>query len=204
MVAAWRRGGAIDSVLVPAFMAVGAFPAFFIALLGLYFLGLKLEWFPIQHAYDTALTPGFNWTFLSSVFRHAQLPILVVVAAYTGAWVLNMRTVMINTISEDYVTMAHAKGLRDRRVMTRYAGRNAILPPLNGFAPLFASAVGGLVFVEFIFSYPGAGYTLQQAVLGNDYPLAQALLVVLSVCVIVANLIMDLLNFILDPRLRTS
>jgi peptide/nickel transport system permease protein len=204
MVAAWRRGGAIDSVLVPAFMAVGAFPAFFIALLGLYFLGLKLEWFPIQHAYDTALTPGLDWTFLSSVFRHAQLPILVVIAAYTGAWVLNMRTVMINTISEDYVTMAHAKGLRDRRVMTRYAGRNAILPPLNGFAPLFASAVGGLVFVEFIFSYPGAGYTLQQAVLGNDYPLAQALLVVLSVCVIVANLIMDLLNFILDPRLRTS
>jgi peptide/nickel transport system permease protein len=204
MVAAWRRGGAVDSVLVPAFMAVGAFPAFFIALLGLYFLGLKLEWFPIQHAYDTGLTPGFNWTFLSSVVRHAQLPILVVVAAYSGAWVLNMRTVMINTISEDYVTMAHAKGLRDRRVMTRYAGRNAILPPLNGFAPLFASAVGGLVFVEYIFSYPGAGYTLQQAVLGNDYPLAQALLVVLSVCVIVANLIMDLLNFVLDPRLRTS
>ena len=87
---------------------------------------------------------------------------------------------MINTIGEDYVTMAHAKGLRDRRVMTRYAGRNAILPPLNGFASLFASAVGGLVFVEYIFSYPGAGYTLQQAVLGNDYALAQGILVVLS------------------------
>jgi peptide/nickel transport system permease protein len=115
-----------------------------------------------------------------------------------------MRTVMINTIGEDYVTMAHAKGLRDRRVMTRYAARNAILPPLNGFAALFASAVGGLVFVEYIFSYPGAGYTLQQAVLGNDYPLAQAILVVLSVCVIVANLIMDVLNVVLDPRLRTG
>jgi len=204
MVAAWRRGGAVDNVLVPAFMAIGAFPAFFLALLGLYFLGLKLQWFPIQHAYDNGLTPGFNWTFLSSALRHAQLPILVVVAAYSGAWVLNMRTVMINTIGEDYVTLAHAKGLRDRSVMTRYAGRNAILPPLNGFAPLFASAVGGLVFVEYIFSYPGAGYTLQQAVLGNDYPLAQALLVVLSVCVIVANLIMDVLNFVLDPRLRTS
>jgi peptide/nickel transport system permease protein len=204
MVAAWRRGGAVDSVLVPAFMAAGAFPAFFTALLGLYFLGLELHWFPIQHAYDTGLTPGFNWTFLSSVLRHSQLPILVVVVAYAGGWVLNMRTVMINTIGEDYVTMAHAKGLRDRRVMTRYAGRNAILPPLNGFAALFASAVGGLVFVEYIFSYPGAGYTLQQAVLGNDYPLAQALLVVFSVCVIVANLIMDLLNFVLDPRLRTS
>jgi peptide/nickel transport system permease protein len=117
---------------------------------------------------------------------------------------LNMRTVMINTIGEDYVTMAHAKGLSDRRVMTWYAGRNAILPPLNGFAALFASAVGGLVFVEYIFSYPGAGLTLQQAVLGNDYALAQALLVVLSVCVIFANLLMDVLNLILDPRLRTA
>jgi peptide/nickel transport system permease protein len=204
MVAAWRRGGFVDSVFVPTCMALSAFPAFFTALLGLYFFGLKLHWFPIQHAYDNGLSPGFNWTFLSSAFRHAELPILVVVVAFAGGWVLNMRTVMINSIGEDYVSMAHAKGLRDRRVMTRYAGRNAILPPLNGFAALFASAVGGLVFVEYIFSYPGAGFTLQQAVLGNDYALAQAILVVLSVCVIVANLIMDLLNLVLDPRLRSD
>jgi peptide/nickel transport system permease protein len=204
MVAAWRRGGAIDSVVVPTFMVIGALPAFFTALLGLYFLGLQLHWFPIQHAYDTGLSPGLNWTFLSSAFRHSQLPILVIVAAFAGGWVLNMRAVMINTIGEDYVAMAHAKGLRDRRVMTWYAGRNAILPPLNGFAALFASAVGGLVFIEYVFSYPGAGLTLQQAVLGNDYPLAQAILLVLSVCVIAANLLMDLLNFVLDPRLRTS
>jgi len=203
MVAAWRRGGAVDSVVVPTFLAVGAFPAFFTALLGLYFLGLKLQWFPIQHAYDTGLTPGLNWTFLSSTLRHAQLPIIVVVAAYAGAWVLNMRTVMINTISEDYVTMAQAKGLRDRRVMTRYAGRNAILPPLNGFAPLFASAVGGLVFVEYVFSYPGAGLTLQQAALGSDYPLTQALLLFFAVCVLVANLVMDVLYVVLDPRVRS-
>jgi peptide/nickel transport system permease protein len=204
MLAAWRRGGFVDSVLVPGFMVIGAFPAFFTALIGLYFFGLKLNWFPIQHGYDSNLTPGLNWPFLASAFRHAQLPILVVVAAYAGGWVLNMRTVMINTISEDYVTMAHAKGLRDRRVMTRYAARNAILPPLNGFAAQFASAVGGLVFIEFIFSYPGVGYTLQSAVLGNDYPLAQAILVVLCLCVIVANLIMDVLNLVLDPRLRAS
>jgi len=204
MVAAWRRGRAVDNVVVPVFMALSALPAFFTALLGLYFLGLKLNWFPIQHAYDSDVVPGFNWTFLSSALRHSELPILVIVCAYVGGWVLNMRTVMVNTIGEDYVTMAHAKGLRDRRVMTRYAGRNAILPPLNGFAALFASAVGGLVFVEYIFSYPGVGLTLQQAVLGNDYALAQGILVVLSVCVILANLLMDVLNLVLDPRLRTS
>ncbi len=89
MVAAWRRGGLADSVLVPAFMTLGAFPAFFIALLSLYFLGLKLHWFPIQHAYDSGLEPGFNWTFLSSALRHAEMPILVVVVAYAGGWVLN-------------------------------------------------------------------------------------------------------------------
>jgi peptide/nickel transport system permease protein len=204
MLAAWRRGGAVDNIVVPTFMALGAFPAFFTALLALYFLGLKAGWFPIQHAYDTSLVPGFNYTFLSSAFRHAQLPILIIVIAYAGGWVLNMRTVMINTLGEDYVTMAHAKGLHDRRVMTQYAGRNAILPPLNGFAALFGSAVGGLVFIEYVFSYPGAGLTLQQAVLGRDYALAQALLVVLSVCVIVANLVMDIFNLVLDPRLRAG
>ncbi len=204
MIAAWRRGGPFDLVVVPTLLALSAFPAFFTGLLGVFVLGLKLHWFPIQHAYDSGLVPGFDWAFLSSAFRHAQLPMLVIIAAFTGGWVLNMRAVMINTISEDYVTMAQAKGLRDRRVMTRYAGRNAILPPLNGFAAQFAGAVGGLVFIEYVFSYPGAGLTLQQAALGNDYPLTQGLLLVFALCVILANFIMDLLNFVLDPRVRTS
>jgi len=204
MIAAWRRGGKIDTFIVPGLMALSAFPAFFTALLAIYFLGLKAGWFPIQHAYDSGLVPGFNWPFMTSAVRHAELPVLVIVAAFAGGWVLNMRTVMINTISEDYVSMAHAKGLRDRRVMTRYAGRNAILPPLNGFAAQFAGAVGGLVFIEFVFSYPGAGGTLQQAALGNDYPLTQALLLVFAFCVIAANFIMDMLNFVLDPRVRAS
>ena len=204
MLAAWRRGGITDNVATPVLMTLQSFPAFFLSLVAVYFLGLKLGWFPIQHAYDNGLSPGLNWTFLSSAIHHGLLPGLVIVLAFAGGWVLNMRTVMINTIGEDYVTMAHAKGLRDRRVMTWYAGRNAILPPLNGFAALFASAVGGLVFIEYIFSYPGAGLTLQQAVLGNDYALAQALRVGLPVTVILAKLVMDIFNRVLDPRLRTS
>jgi peptide/nickel transport system permease protein len=203
-IAAWKRGGGVDTILVPTFMALGAFPAFYTALLGVYFLGLELHWFPIQHAYDSDLTPGLHWDFLLSTFRHSQLPILVIVAAFTGGWVLNMRTVMINTIGEDYVAMASAKGLKDRRVMWRYAARNAILPPLNGFAAQFASAVGGLVFIEYVFSYPGAGLTLQQAALGNDYPLTQALLLIFALCVIVSSFIMDVVNLFLDPRVRAA
>ena len=204
MVAAWRRGGLVDNVVVPVLLSLSAFPAFFTSLVAVYFLGLKLGWFPLQHAYDPSLSPGLNWAFLSSAFRHAQLPILIIVLVYAGGWVLNMRTIMINTIAEDYVAMAHAKGLPDRQVMVRYAARNAILPPLNGFAAQFATAVGGLVFIEFVFSYPGAGFTLQQAALGSDYPLTQALLLVFAVCVIVANFVMDILNFVLDPRVRTA
>jgi peptide/nickel transport system permease protein len=203
-VAAWRRGKSFDTVVVPIFMALGAFPAYFTGLLIVYFLGLKLGWFPIQHAYDNGVDPGLNWPFISSAVHHGVLPALVIVIAFAGGWVLNMRTVMINTIAEDYVAMAHAKGLRDTRVMTRYAARNAILPPLNGFAAQFATAVGGVIFVELVFSYPGAGYTLQQAALGNDYPLTQALLLVFALCPIVANFVMDLVNLVLDPRVRSS
>jgi peptide/nickel transport system permease protein len=204
MLAAWRRGGIIDNFFTPTLLAAGAFPAFFTSLLAVYFLGLKAGWFPIQHAYNTELEPGLSWEFLQSVFRHAQLPMLVIVAVFSGGWLLSMRNVMINTIEEDYVGMAHAKGLRDRRVMTMYAGRNAILPPLTGFAAQFGAAVGGLVFIEFVFSYPGVGLTLQQAALGSDYPLAQALLLVFAVCVLAANLIMDCLYVVLDPRVRAS
>jgi peptide/nickel transport system permease protein len=204
MVAAWRRGGVVDNVLTPTLLAVGAFPAFFTSLLAVYFLGLKAGWFPIQHAYDTEVQPGFDWTFLQSVFRHSQLPMLLIVAVFTGGWLLSMRNVMINTIEEDYVGMARAKGLRDRRVMVMYAGRNAILAPLTGFAAQFGTAVGGLVFIEFVFSYPGVGLTLQQAALGSDYPLAQALLLVLAVTVLVANFLMDILTVVLDPRVRAA
>ena len=204
MVAAWRRGGIVDNVLTPTLISLAAFPAFFTALVAVYFLGLKAGWFPIQHAYSNEVQPAFTWDFLSSAFRHAQLPLLIIISVYIGGWLLSMRNVMVNTVAEDYVAMGHAKGLRDSRVMTMYAGRNAILPPLTGFAAQFGSAVGGLIFIEFVFSYPGVGLTLQQSALGSDYPLTQALLLVFAVCVLVANLIMDVLYVILDPRIRAS
>ena len=204
MLAAWRRGGVVDSVFTPLLIALGAFPAFFTSLVAVYFLGLKWGWFPIQHAYNTDIEPGFSLDFFQTVGRHAQLPMLVIIAVFTGGWLLSMRNTMINTVDEDYVAMAHAKGLRDRRVMTMYAGRNAILPPLTGFASQFGAAVGGLVFIEFVFSYPGVGLTLQQAALGSDYPLTQALLLVFSVCVLVANFIMDVFYVVLDPRVRAN
>jgi peptide/nickel transport system permease protein len=204
MLAAWRRGGFTDTFGTPALMALLSFPAFFLSLLAVYFLGFRLAWFPPQHAYPIDQVPTWSWDFAADAFRHAQLPILVIIALSVGGWMLGMRNVMITTVQEDYVTMARAKGLSDRRVMSSYAARNAILPPLTAFASFFASAVGGLILVEVVFSYPGVGLTLQQAALGHDYPVVQALLLVVSFCVLLANFIMDCVYVFLDPRVRAS
>jgi peptide/nickel transport system permease protein len=204
VLAAWRRGGFVDTVGTPTLMALLSFPAFFISLLAVYFLGFRLAWFPTQHAYSIDAVPVWSWAFVGDAFRHAQLPILVIIALSVGGWMLGMRNVMITTVQEDYVTMARAKGLKDHQVMTGYAARNAILPPLTAFASFFASAVGGLILVEVVFSYPGVGLTLQQAALGHDYPVVQALLLVISFCVLLANFIMDCVYVVLDPRVRAT
>jgi peptide/nickel transport system permease protein len=204
VLAAWRRGGFVDTVGTPTLMALLSFPAFFLSLLAVYFLGFRLAWFPTQHAYSIDAVPVWSWEFVGDAFRHAQLPILIIIALSVGGWMLGMRNVMITTVQEDYVTMARAKGLKDHQVMTGYAARNAILPPLTAFASFFASAVGGLILVEVVFSYPGVGLTLQQAALGHDYPVVQALLLVISFCVLLANFIMDCVYVVLDPRVRAT
>jgi peptide/nickel transport system permease protein len=204
VLAAWRRGGFVDTVGTPALMALLSFPAFFLSLLAVYFLAFRLGWFPPQHAYSTDAIPTWSWGFVGDASRHAQLPIIMIVALSVGGWMLGMRNVMITTVQEDYVTMARAKGLPDHKVMNGYAARNAILPPLTAFASFFASAVGGLILVEVVFSYPGVGLTLQQAALGHDYPVVQALLLVISFCVLLANFIMDCVYVVLDPRVRAS
>lgn len=204
VVVAWRRGGILDSVLPPITMFSSAFPSFFVALLLLYFLGFSLGWFPLQHSVSGHTTTGFNGPYIADVLSHAALPVLVILITSIGSWLLGMRNVMINTLAEDYITMAEAKGLADYRVMIFYAARNAILPNLTGFAIALGYVVGGVTLVETVFSYPGVGFTLVTAAQAQDYPLVQALLLLISACVLVANLIVDLLYVRLDPRVRAS
>lgn len=203
--AAWRRGKFIDTIFTPGLMVFQAFPPFFLALLLVYFLGLKGGWFPTQHAYgNNANVHGANWPFLSDVISHAELPILAIVLTGTGGWLVGMRNVMINTVAEDYITMAQAKGLTDRRVMWRYAARNAVMPPLTSFATVIGLALGGQILIELVFSYPGVGFIIQRAATGHDYPLLQALLLVFVLAVLISNLIMDFIYVLLDPRVRTT
>jgi peptide/nickel transport system permease protein len=209
MYCAWHRNGPVDSVAPSFFIAIGAFPSFFVALLAIYFVGLgggpfHLHLFPTSLTYDSSVVPGWNWTFVSSVLQHAELPVLILTLLGIGGWLLIMRNVMINNIDEDYITMGRAKGVRDWRLMTWYAGRNSILPTFTAFAGALGFAVTGSILIETVLSYQGMGYTLARAAFGGDFPLAQACLLVLVLCVLGANFIMDSIYVILDPRTRVS
>jgi peptide/nickel transport system permease protein len=199
---AWKRGGSLDSIMPPVMIFVGSFPYFWLALLGLYFLGFQWGWFPLRHAYGSELSPSWSIGFVISVLTHLILPALSLVIVAIGGWVLGMRNAMISTLSEDYVMMAEAKGLPQRRVMFSYAARNAILPNVTAFGMQLGFILGGALLTEIVFSYPGLGYQLLGAVRNLDYPLMQGIFLILTFSVLGANLIMDLLYVRLDPRVR--
>jgi peptide/nickel transport system permease protein len=200
--AAWWRGGWMDTILPPALALLGAFPYFWLAMVALYAFGFQLGWFPIGHAYGDDVTPGWNAAFLADVLRHAALPIGTVVLATLGGWMLSMRNTMVAVLGSDYVNLARAKGLSPSRVVLRYAARNALLPSVTGFGMALGFVLGGSLLTEIIFSYPGQGYLLVQAVQSQDYPLMQGIFLVITLAVLGANWLVDIAYLWLDPRTR--
>ncbi|HUZ19793.1 MAG TPA: ABC transporter permease [Acidimicrobiales bacterium] len=202
-VGAWRRGGRFDSILPPVFIILSAFPYFWIGLVAILVFSIKLGWLPQGFGYTNGLPVTLSWSFIGNVLEHAVLPGLTIIVTSIGGWILTMRNNMITTLSEDYIRMARAKGLPSWRIMFDYAGRNAILPNLTGFGMSLGFVVSGAILVEYVFSYPGVGYMLLQAVLNEDYPLMQTLFLLITVAVLVAVLIVDAVTVILDPRTRS-
>lgn len=201
---AWRRGGVLDNFLPPLLIFAGSFPFFWLALVALFFLGFQFGWFPLRHAYSDTLVPAWNWTFIQSVLTHLVLPAGAIVVVSIGGWLLGMRNIMINILGEDYITMAEAKGLTQNRIMFSYAARNALLPNITAFGMALGFVLGGQIIVETVFAYPGLGYQLTKAVSNLDYPLMQGLFLMITLAVLGANLIIDLLYVRLDPRVRAS
>jgi len=199
---AWWRRGALDAVLPPLFALLGAFPYFWLAMVALYVLGFGAGWFPLGHAYDDDLVPGWNLAFAADVLRHAALPMGTVVIATMGGWLLSMRNSMIAVLGADYVTLARAKGLSPARVALRYAARNALLPNVTGLGMALGFVLGGSLLTEIVFSYPGQGYLLVQAVRSQDYPLMQGIFLVITLAVLLANWLVDVVTVWLDPRTR--
>jgi peptide/nickel transport system permease protein len=202
LVSAWRRGGMLDGVLPPIFVITSAFPYFWLALLAIWLFSIKLGWFPESGGYDVTTTVSWSWTFVGDAVRHSILPAATILITSIGGWILTMRNNTISVLAEDYVRMARAKGLSPWRIMWTYAGRNAILPNLTGFAMSLGFVVSGAILVEFVFNYPGVGWMFLQSVENQDYALMQALFLLLTVTVLVAILAADGATAVLDPRTR--
>jgi len=202
--AAFNRGGKFDSIFSPLLLFVSTFPAMVSAMVILLIFGLWLDWFPISYGYNPDIDPGWTLEFALSVLNHAVLPLLSMVLVGLAGWLYLMRNSMINTLGEDYITMGKAKGLSDRRVMVQYASRNAILPVVTAVAMAIGFIVGGALLVEIVFNYPGVGSLMLSAVSARDFPLLQGLMLIIVVCVLVANFLADLAYLWLDPRLRKS
>lgn len=200
---AWKRGSLLDTLLSPIMNFLSAIPYFWLALLSLYVLSYLLNWFPLSGGYDEAnIDPGFSIDFIGSVIQHAFLPALTLIISSLAGWMLTMRNSMITTLSEDYVLMAQAKGLSENRVMFWYAARNAVLPNITGFAIAIGAIVGGQLLTEMVFSYPGIGYALLQAVNQQDYAMVQSIFLIITLAVLGANFLADMLYTFLDPRVR--
>ncbi len=202
IVAGWRHGGALDRLL-PGLMFFQAVPYFFLALILIEVLATRVHIFPIGQGYAEGLIPGWNLSFIGSAIYHSLLPAFTIVITSVAGWMLQMRNVMITTIGEDYVVAAQAKGLPSRRVVFTYAARNALLPQLQGFGLALGFVVSGAIIMEIVFSYPGIGLLLLNAVSAKDYPLMQAIFLVITFAVLFANLIVDLVLVLADPRVRT-
>src|SRR5215469_2500413 len=203
ILAGWRAGGRLDRSL-PGMMFLQATPYFFLALILVELLSLRLNWFPVANAYDAEnYSPGWNWPYIANMLDHAFLPALTIVVTSVAGWMLQMRNVMVTTVGEDYVVAAQAKGLSDRRVVFTYAARNAILPQLQGFGLALGFVISGALIMEMVFSYPGIGYLLLNAAASKDTPLMQAIFLLITIAVLAANLVVDLIIVFVDPRVRT-
>lgn len=199
----WWRGSWMDSLL-PITTFLGSIPYFWFGLLAAYVLANQLHWFPLSGGTGTTTPIGLNWSFITSATYHAILPAGTIVIASIGGWMLGMRNMMVTTQAEDYVVLAEAKGLSPRRIMVAYAARNAILPTLATFAMSLGFVVSGAILTEIVFSYPGLGYVLFQAVTNDDFPLMQGVFLMITVAVLAANFIADLAYVALDPRTRST
>jgi peptide/nickel transport system permease protein len=201
--AGWKRSRWLDAI-IPSTTFLTAVPYFWLALIFLYVFAVVWHFFPLDGGFNPAMTIGLSWSFIGSAVVHSVLPAITIVLAQVGGWLLGMRNQTVATLSDDYIVAAEAKGLRPRRVMIGYAARNAILPSFTGFAISLGFVVSGSLLTEVVFSYPGIGFELLQAVQNEDYPLMQGIFLVITMSVLLANLMVDLLYGFVDPRTRQA
>ena len=202
IVVAWKRDTRWASGMLGFFLFIRSFPYFWLGLILVYFFAFRFSYFPLGGSHSVGVTESDGWSYIGSVLYHGLLPGLAIAISSMGYWMLTIRNNMINVLAEDYITVAKAKGLPSSQIRNRYAARNAILPSVSGFAMALGFIVGGSIVTEMVFSYPGIGFMLFQAVQQQDYPLLQAIFLFIAVGVLFANFLSDMAILALDPRVR--
>ena len=199
---AWYRDQKLDSFLLPSLSFLGSFPYFWIAMLLLYYFGFLLGWFPLRHAFSQSVTIGFNIDFILSVISHSILPAFTLIFVSLGGWMLSMRNNMISILGSEYINYAKAIGYDRKLLMFTFAARNALLPSITSFGMAIGFILSGALLTEIIFSYPGQGFLLLQAVRTQDFPLLQGIFLTITFSVLISNWIVDIVLLLLDPRVR--
>ena len=199
---AWKRGSWLERAAVPVVLATRAAPEFWIGMVLLALLSFKLGWFPSGgasspgHAYTSNLQRIFSLDYL----QHLALPVITLALYLQGLPLLLMRSNMLEVMHEEFVIMARMKGLSEWRIVIGHAARNALLPVVTAFALGVGLSMGGNVVIEMVFSWPGIGRMLVQAVSVHDYPLAQGAFLMIAAVLAIMNFVADLLYMTLDPR----
>lgn len=201
-VAAYMKG-VFDKAILPAFMFLSNVPAFGMAIVLLVVFSVQLGWLPTSGAYGYDLIPTMSLSFVWSVFVHYQLPFWSIVLITIGGQAIGMRSMSIYELNADYVKYARFLGIKDRKIVG-YVFRNAMLPQITGLAMSLGTMMGGALVAETIFSYPGIGTAMVSAITGNDYPLLSACTLVITIMVLLANLIVEIIYGIIDPRVKAA
>jgi peptide/nickel transport system permease protein len=188
-------------VAIPVFMLLSAVPYFLLGIVLVFLLAIKLKLFPAGGGYPFGVILRFDLASITGIIHHAALPALSIILAGIGAWALAMRGMIISVLGEDYITLAEAKGLPERRIFVWYGLRNALLPQVTTLALTLGHVVSGAILVEVIFSYPGIGFKLYQAILAKDYFMIQGIVLLLIVSIALTLFLLDLVYPLIDPRI---
>ncbi len=195
--------GVFDKAILPLFLFIGNVPAFGMATVLLFIFAIKLRIAPSSGGYGYDLIPSASWTFIKSIISHYQLPFWSIVLITIGGQAIGMRSMSIYELNADYVKYSRFLGIKDRKIVG-YVFRNAMLPQITGLALSLGTMMGGALVAEMIFSYPGLGMTLLTAVNGQDYPLLSACTLIITIMVLIANLAVELLYGVIDPRVKAN
>jgi len=196
------KRGKLDTLINAFSVIFNSIPSYMLALILLIAFGVYIKILPVAGLYDRGLTPGLNIAFILSLLKHLTLPILTYFLILFPGWAFGTRNLALSITHEDYVTVARARGLSERRILSSYIGKNVLLPQLTALLFSYGLLFGNSIFIESMFAIPGLGYLLSAAAGARDYTLTISTFLIIIIAVVLGNFIADVTYGLIDPRVR--